>query len=206
MKSTTACDGQLNPDPAVADEASRVVDRLRSSDPQFDDCDDAATLIEGLKADIDRYIEINAELATELAKLAQQEPIKYLYRVIDCFGHDVLRDDPKGATILETVPLFAAPVPAPHKGATHCDDCGLTWLDDGLNPLWCPYCKVSAPAPAVPAEWREVIAELSADLTAHLDACYPNRDTRTRSKQFYDAQMKNVYRARALLQSAEVKS
>lgn len=49
----------------------------------------------------------------ELAKLAQQEPIKYLYRVIDCFGHDVLRDDPKGATILETIPLYAAPVPAP---------------------------------------------------------------------------------------------
>lgn len=49
----------------------------------------------------------------ELAKLAQQSPIKYLYRVIDCFGHDVLRDDPKGATILETVPLFAAPAPAP---------------------------------------------------------------------------------------------
>lgn len=49
----------------------------------------------------------------ELAKLAQQIPIKYLYRVIDCFGHDVLRDDPKGATILETIPLYAAPVPAP---------------------------------------------------------------------------------------------
>ncbi len=37
-----------------------------------------------------------------------------------------------------------APVPAPHKGATHCDDCGLTWLDDGLNPLGCPYCKTHA--------------------------------------------------------------
>jgi len=49
----------------------------------------------------------------ELAKLRKQEPIKYLYRVTDCFGHDVLRDDPKGATILETIPLFAAPVPAP---------------------------------------------------------------------------------------------
>lgn len=74
MKSTTACDDQLNPDPAVADEASRVVDRLRSSDPQFDDCDDAATVIEGLKADIERYVRINAELATELAKLREQKP------------------------------------------------------------------------------------------------------------------------------------
>src|SRR5574343_977356 len=49
----------------------------------------------------------------ELAKLREQKPIKYLYRVTDCFGHDVLRDDPKGATILETIQLFAAPVPAP---------------------------------------------------------------------------------------------
>ena len=87
---------------------------------------------------------------SELAKLAQQSPIKYLYRVIDCFGHDVLRDDPKGATILESIPLYAAPVTTPHKGATHCDDCGLTWLDDGLNPLGCPYCKDTVPAPAVP--------------------------------------------------------
>ena len=31
-----------------------------------------------------------------------------------------------------------------HKGATHCDDCGLTWLDDGLNPLRCPYCENAA--------------------------------------------------------------
>ena len=49
----------------------------------------------------------------ELKAARKQEPIKYLYRVIDCFGHDVLRDDPKGATILETIPLYAAPIPAP---------------------------------------------------------------------------------------------
>lgn len=49
----------------------------------------------------------------ELAKLAQQKPIKYLYRVTDCFGHDVLRDDPRDATIIETIPLYASPVPIP---------------------------------------------------------------------------------------------
>lgn len=27
---------------------------------------------------------------------------------------------------------------------THCDNCGLTWLDDGLNPVGCPYCKETA--------------------------------------------------------------
>ena len=188
--------------------------------------------------------ELKERAEAELAKLAQQEPIKYLYRVIDCFGHDVLRDDPRDATIIETIPLYAAPVPAPHKGATHCDDCGLTWLDDGLNPLGCPYCKDTVPAPdvpndiipkgddfngttphliqcieslvrldakgvlvphgigrdasklltaaanrlrqqapAVPAEWREVMAELAADLQAAYDAEHPHRDQYRRGRR-----------------------
>src|SRR5690606_8253896 len=25
--------------------------------------------------------------------------------------------------------------------ATHCDNCGCSWLDNGLNPVGCPYCK-----------------------------------------------------------------
>lgn len=24
---------------------------------------------------------------------------------------------------------------------THCDNCGSDWLDNGLNPVGCPYCK-----------------------------------------------------------------
>jgi hypothetical protein len=27
---------------------------------------------------------------------------------------------------------------------THCDNCGCDWLDNGLNPVGCPYCKQSA--------------------------------------------------------------
>jgi len=61
--------------------------------------------INGLTGSLDR-----AEKALKEAQ--EQEPIKYLYRVTDCFGHDVLRDDPKGAAILETIPLYARPVPA----------------------------------------------------------------------------------------------
>lgn len=37
-----------------------------------------------------------------------------------------------------------APVPAQPaaaKGSTHCDECGCDWLDNGLNPVGCPYCK-----------------------------------------------------------------
>ena len=28
-----------------------------------------------------------------------------------------------------------------HPAITHCDNCGFDWLDNGLNPVGCPYCK-----------------------------------------------------------------
>lgn len=31
------------------------------------------------------------------------------------------------------------------KGITHCENCGCDWLDNGLNPVGCPYCKSAAP-------------------------------------------------------------
>jgi len=74
--------------------------------------------IADMEVDLRTQTERAEAAEAELAKLRKQEPIKYLYRVTDCFGHDVLRDDPKGATILETIPLFAAPVPAPAVPAT----------------------------------------------------------------------------------------
>lgn len=30
----------------------------------------------------------------------------------------------------------------PHPAITHCDNCGCDWLDNGLNPVGCPYCKL----------------------------------------------------------------
>lgn len=30
-----------------------------------------------------------------------------------------------------------------HPAITHCDNCGCDWLDNGLNPVGCPYCKQS---------------------------------------------------------------
>jgi hypothetical protein len=92
--------------------------------------------------------------------------------VIDCFGHDVLRDDPRDATIIETIPLYAAPVPAPA-------------------------------VPAVPAEWREVMAELAADLQSACDAEHPHRDKYPSVMRKYNNDMEIVETARALLQSAE---
>lgn len=36
------------------------------------------------------------------------------------------------------------PQQAAHPAITHCDDCGCDWLDNGLNPVGCPYCKQSS--------------------------------------------------------------
>lgn len=27
------------------------------------------------------------------------------------------------------------------RNEVHCEQCGCTWLDDGLNPTGCPYCE-----------------------------------------------------------------
>jgi rubrerythrin len=111
--------------------------------------------------------ELKQKAEAELAKLAQQKPVAWMHdkdgRVDTC--HDSVKKlwikvGQKQNTLFMrelvpcrvehyNIPLYAAPGPAPHKGATHCDDCGLTWLDDGLNPLRCPYCKDAVPVPAV---------------------------------------------------------
>lgn len=41
-----------------------------------------------------------------------------------------------------------------HPAITHCDNCGCDWLDNGLNPVGCPYCKLSAP-PSPPLSGEE---------------------------------------------------
>lgn len=28
-----------------------------------------------------------------------------------------------------------------HPGVVFCENCGCDWLDNGLNPIGCPYCK-----------------------------------------------------------------
>ena len=43
--------------------------------------------------------------------------------------------------------------PAVHPAITHCDNCGCDWLDNGLNPIGCPYCK--QPASAVEHDFKE---------------------------------------------------
>ena len=54
-------------------------------------------------------------------------------------------------------------------------------------------------APAVPAEWREVMAELAADLQAACDAEHPHRDQYPSVMRKYNNDMEIVEKARALL-------
>jgi hypothetical protein len=155
--SSTACDDQFTV-------GTQTIERIRAPyDPIAVLKRNVAALEVALKQQTER-----AEAAeAELAKLAQQSPIKYLYRVIDCFGHDVLRDDPKGATIIETVPLFAAP------------------------------------APAVPAEWREAMQEAHDTFQRYADLHWA-KDTRD-SHEKAKVNQKLANKLYALLQSAEVR-
>ena len=58
------------------------------------------------------------------------------------------------------------------------------------------------PAPAVPDDWREVMAELAADLQASIEAEHAYRDQYSSVMRKYQNDMRIVERARSLLQSA----
>ena len=172
---------------------------------------DTGSILRRNVADLELALKQQTERAeaaeAELERLREQKPVRWHVR--GNYFHDgaaaILFASMNSMCGAKVEQLFAAPVPVPHKGATHCDDCGLTWLDDGLNPLRCPYCKDPVPAPAVPAEWRKVMAELAADLQADCDAEHPHRDQYPSVMRKYNNDMEIVEKARALLQSAEVR-
>ena len=62
----------------------------------------------------------------------------------------------------------------------------------------------AVPAPAVPDDWREVMAELAADLQASIEAEHAYRDQYSSVMRKYQNDMRIVERARSLLQSTEV--
>lgn len=75
----------------------------------------------------------------ELDRLRSQEPVGETYinpKTTELKAHLYDSGFPPPRT-----KLYAEPKPPAHKGATHCENCGCTWLDDGLNPVGCPYCK-----------------------------------------------------------------
>lgn len=57
-----------------------------------------------------------------------------------------------------------------HPAITHCDNCGCDWLDNGLNPIGCPYCKLSAETEALRAEVERLAAAVRGWWKAHRPA------------------------------------
>jgi len=77
----------------------------------------------------------------------------------------------------------------------------IQWLQPGAMRAGMElYSEPAAPVPAS-AEWREVMAELAADLQAACDAEHPHRDQYPSVMRKYNNDMEIVEKARALLQS-----
>ena len=187
---TTAFDDQFTP-------STQTIEPVRQP---YDTVSILRRNIADMEVALRTQTELKEKAEAELANMAQQKPVAWRHENGNIFlpwQKDLI------TTSAVFSPLYAAPVPAPHKGATHCDDCGLTWLDDGLNPLGCPYCKVSAPAPAVPAEWREAMQEAHDTFQRYADLHWA-KDTRD-SHEKAKVNQKLANKLYALLQSAEVR-
>jgi len=70
---------------------------------------------------MDRYKKNRMDLSHEIWAAAQSRP-----------GEGIA----DGVARIETLLRRAI-----HFAVTHCDKCGCSWLDDGVNPIGCPYCE-----------------------------------------------------------------
>jgi predicted Zn-ribbon and HTH transcriptional regulator len=107
----------------------------------------------------DRYEEIREALAHEIWAAAQLAP---------------------GEGIVDGVDRIAALLrKEAHTAITHCDNCGCDWLDNGLNPVGCPYCKQSADAKILVAERDALEAENERlrEVLAAMVSWFPSADT-----------------------------
>ena len=61
-------------------------------------------------------------------------------------GTTTVQDAHELERVLEEIELLRVEVERlrrePHPAITHCDNCGCDWLDNGLNPVGCPYCEL----------------------------------------------------------------
>lgn len=160
---------------------------------------------------------------SELAKLREQEPVRWHVR--GNYFHDgdaailfASRNPMCGAKVEQ---LYAAPAPAvsdkrvdelamlirrlvrrlnqelPHNdiGEAAMDYLARNGISGEILRGWA--------APAVPEEWRKVMAELADDLAIEIDQSYPpERRAYPSEQRKYEGEMAPVYRARTLLQSA----
>lgn len=49
----------------------------------------------------------------------------------------------------------ADPTKKYYSAITHCDNCGCDWVDNGLNPIGCPYCELGRETERELKEWIE---------------------------------------------------
>lgn len=95
--------------------------------------------IRSLRAEVERLLEEEIDELAEAARLLGATQAK---RLFGCYSDEDRRFElamresmAKHRTALRE--LLA------HPAITHCDNCGCDWLDNGLNPIGCPYCKQS---------------------------------------------------------------
>src|SRR5690606_38054286 len=78
------------------------------------------------------------------------------------------------ALLEERDQLVAALARRAHPAITFCDNCGCDWLDNGLNPVSCPYCTIrelmEALRDALPVLEFEVETRGSSDLLYEIPA------------------------------------
>ena len=128
-----------------------------------------------LEVELKRQMERAEAAETELEKLREQKPVAWIRTEY-------------GGTGERTVSFKGRP--------------NITSIrDEVINPVFTPLYAAPVPDPAVPAEWREVMAELAADLQAACDAEHPHRDQYPSVMRKYNNDMEIVEKARALLQS-----
>ena len=63
---------------------------------------------------------------------------------LDALAHEIwaVAQLAPGEGIVDGVARIAALLrKAAHPAIIHCDNCGCDWLDNGLNPIGCPYCE-----------------------------------------------------------------
>ena len=182
---------------------------------------------EAAEAEIEAVREDNHSMMLEIHNLRielEQKPVAWM----DAEG-DVYKDEPAENWCPPHVPLYAASVPVPAVPAAQNDDPICTteqarfflvrfmlehFADKSFeqyihNHLAGDYAWQLAHAinslpqsHDAPADWREVMTELAADVQAACDAEHPHRDQYPSVMRKYNNDMEIVEKARALLQSS----
>lgn len=124
--------------------------------------------------------------------------------ILDALAHEIwaAAQLAPGEGIVDGVARIAALLrKGPHPAITHCGNCGCDWLDNGLNPVGCPYCKQSAEAKILVAERDALEAENERllEALAAVVSWFPSADTYRRLGFDPETPMQVLKEAKAVL-------